>query len=94
MTKRTKQQNKEIDSLYKNLTKEKFAAVMQNLHILNCALGHLAYVCEKEKDKGVLQIPIVEHPDAVFIFQLMENKLTKERILCVEVEDAKKNSSH
>lgn len=84
----------ELDKLYKQLTKEKFEQMLNNLHSLNCALAHLAYVCHEEKQKGSLQIPLLSHPEKSFKFQIYQHKVTKEEILSVEVLDAQTNSTH
>ena len=83
---KTKEQ-KEVEKLYKSLTLQKFIDVMESYNHLNCALAHLAYVCQKEKEKGSLQIPLIKHSDCRFKFQIMQNKLTKEQILVVEPVD-------
>jgi hypothetical protein len=77
----------EHEKIYKSLTLKKFCDFMDGYESLNCALAHLAYVCKTEKDKGSLQIPLIKHSDCKFSFQIMQNKLTKERILVVEPID-------
>lgn len=84
----------ELDKAYKQLTKEKFGEMLSNLHDLHCAIAHMAFVCKEEKNKGSLQIPLTPHPEKSFKFQVYQHKVTKEKILSVEVIDAQTNSTH
>lgn len=84
----------EFEQMYKSLTRKKFRDLMMNMKMLNCALSHLTFECHRLKKDGSLQIPLVNHPEKIFKFQVFQHKITKEEILSVEIYDAETLGSH
>jgi hypothetical protein len=83
----TKLKPSPIDQLYKSLNKKKFTEIMANMNMVTCALSHLAYVCQEEKGIGRLMVPLIEHNDKSFRFQVIQNKNSLEQVLTVEAID-------
>lgn len=75
---------KEIDEIYKSLTKAKFREMYGHLHVLSLALSHLSYTFY-ESSGNTLAIPLKPMSNnKIFQFEILNNEEKKEDILVVK----------